>query len=269
MKAKLASIFPDYRIVLLSAEEIMEAFDSLIVDGHCPTISLDRVYTDRGHYFRWTRIADSQKTPIGHGSRSGESISDQIERIVQQLPPGQHIQLVDDVVFSGDNIIDVVKLFNQAGVKVGRIVAAVSIGDGKENILTSCSEDNPGLKIHSAIHLGNVIDEVCERDFYPGVPLSGRLVGRMINGEPVPDVPEMGASYVHPFGDVEKWASIPPEKVREWSLFCLHQSIDLWRTIQLVSSRVVYNRDIDRRPLGWNNDMVPILSTLQLAVDAL
>lgn len=82
-----------------------------------------------------------------------------------------------------------------------------------------------------------VIDEVCERDFYPGVPFSGRL---LVNHENV------GVPYLLPFGHPGKWASIPDRWQVSFSGFCLQQTIRLFEEIERCSDRMVGCSELGR-----------------------
>jgi hypothetical protein len=98
-----------------------------------------------------------------------------------------------------------------------------------------------GKEVHCVRFYEDVIDEVCERDFYPGVPMSGRLLAGVGN---------WGAPYIKPFGNPEKWASIPSEHVADFSWLCLENAVALFETIEQLSGRSVHIEDLDRRIVG-------------------
>ena len=83
-----------------------------------------------------------------------------------------------------------------------------------------------------------VVDEVCERDFYLGIPYSGRS---LMGGE------NFGLSYILPFGNPEAWASIPNEYQKFFSIFCINQTIKLFEEIENSSNKIVDCSDIDRK----------------------
>ncbi|MDB5194628.1 MAG: hypothetical protein JWN50_642 [Parcubacteria group bacterium] len=249
MHEKLESIFPHAEVVCVSEAEIVDPLHALLAESNDPTVSLDRVYTQQELLLDYTRLVDKDYNFIGLGSRTQESISRQVARIADSVKRHGSIQLVDDVVFSGDGIVEVIEWFNAHNIKVSRVVAGISINESRERVVTACANDNPGISVVSVKHFSNVLDEICERDFYPGVPLAGRLIGMKGADHSKPLYPELGAPYILPYGKPEKWASIPGDRAREWSLFCLDQAQTLWRIIERLSSRSVFCEDLSRRPV--------------------
>lgn len=96
----------------------------------------------------------------------------------------------------------IISLFSSAGIAIPLISTGIGIQDCI-NCLTSPNRSFLCLKTYSEI-----IDEVCERDFYLGLPYSGRsLIGNN----------NIGFPYFLPFGKLRDWASIPSEFQNDFS----------------------------------------------------
>ena len=120
------------------------------------------------------------------------------------------------------------------------VLATVNdFGEGTEKLTDA------GYTVQCVRAYSEVIDEICERDFYPGVSLSGRL---LVGNE------NIGLPYVLPFGNAEKWASIPTEWQEPFSQFCIQQTIRLFKAIEHCSGRIVRCCDLARKviflPIG-------------------
>ena len=99
-----------------------------------------------------------------------------------------------------------------------------------------------------------VHDIVSERDFFAGVPFSGRTVGFQNKHFMTPDPKfvkmimdiykssayksNYGAPYIAPFGLPIKWGSIPAESAMKFSEFCLRAAIKLYSEIEKATQRV-------------------------------
>ena len=99
-----------------------------------------------------------------------------------------------------------------------------------------------------------VHDIVSERDFFPGVPYSGRTSGfenkHFISNEPKtfenilnvykssPYKSNYGAPYVAPLGYPIKWANIPEKSALRFSELCLSETINLYEEIQSATELI-------------------------------
>ncbi|MFH0806358.1 MAG: hypothetical protein V1885_01385, partial [Candidatus Brennerbacteria bacterium] len=189
-----------------------------------------------------TRLTGEDMKSTGQGSRNADSIEAQLN-FLKNAVEGP-ITLVDDVLFSGDSVCDLIRMIQTSGIEIERVFAGISTHGAAQKI----HERYPKISMFSALHFSHeVIDEICERDFYAGVPFSGRLIGN--NG--IAHVPERGLPYFQPFADkahAKEWSSVPLEHVEEWSHFCRMQSIVLWVAIEEYSKRKVLCNDLSRRP---------------------
>ncbi len=214
-------------------------------------ISLDRAYVDRttpnilGH-LDITRGVDDGLASAGLKPRPGsDSIDAQLDRFSSEhnFP----VIILDDVVFSGDGMRWLVNQLAERKRPVVKVITGIGIRtlDGDPAGITNLREI--GIQVDCVREYETVVDEVCQRDFVAGAPMSGRSVYSS-NGE------IRSAPYFAPFGDATRWASIPPEKVREFSRFCMNTSIELFRRVESQSRTSVPTRAIDRLPRGMREN---------------
>ncbi len=228
----MLKIFSDFEFI--SEEEILEHMQTTTVRSNLPCVSLDPVYFCSNFSIELTRKVDSQGTNKGLQRRFG---SNSLLKQLAQLKSHQikEICLVDDVIFSGVFMERVIKLLSDVGINVPVVCAGIGIKEGISNILS------PKREISCAKIYNEVVDEVCERDFYLGIPFSGRsLIGNK----------NVGLPYILPFGKPGKWASIPENSQKTFSDFCINQTIILFEEIQKNSNRKVRCSDIERKVLG-------------------
>lgn len=214
-------------------------------------ICLDKVYAVKFADFQLdiSRLVDTDLNDTGLGSSALKgNIDEQLLKfnLWSKKDATNNLVLVDDVIFSGEGMVEIIKKIENLGGKVTDILASIIIRNGFDTILQAF----PNIYFTSYVFYEDVVDEVCERDFYAGIPYSGRLIGK--NGLSI--APETGAPYFAPFGNAEKWASIPKDRVADWSKFCLKQSIKLWEEIEKVSGKPVFSNDLTRRPRFIPND---------------
>lgn len=266
LTAQLAEILSDYFPVLW-----VESFGDFrqrmaqYIDGQTALVSIDEVYIEEAdHYIRMTRLINFDMVEIGRGSRSAnESVDAQIKRAVEEI--GQRpVTICDDGCWTGGSIIELVEEFQTLGVKVEQVIVGLS---GKETRRKLLAKFGSGLDFKSGWEIEDLIDWVCERDFFPGVPLSGKLVGD--KDTHLAHNPEIGASYLMPFGKPTEWASIPESKAAEFSERCLTLAIKLWEEIERVSGKTVNLGDLDRIPLGLQGQEGRLVHHLKRARDSL
>lgn len=115
---------------------------------------------------------------------------------------------------------------------VKKLIAGIGIENGIRTV------EGYGVEVECLLQYESVVDEVCERDFYACIPMSGRS---MDDGSgTIWSVP-----YFAPFGDAGKWASIPDGHTAEFSRLCLENSIAMWSEIENNSNLSI---DIDSVP---------------------
>lgn len=247
LKSTLGQYFDQVEIV---AEDLLRrGLNELIKNSPVPVISLDRAYVNPKQknlegFLDGTRTVDANLNNTGLGSRTSEiALKKQIGQLsVKQS--GRVVALIDDVIFDGETMQDIIQRFRKMGVDINVVYAGIAIQQGINLLQT----DNPkkdwkGVEVNSLLIYDQVIDEICERDFVVGSPYSGRSV---VNGERVIE----GAPYLYPFGKPIEWASIPPEEAMNFSLFCLYQSLQLWAKTEQLSRRDVSTQEVAKPIFG-------------------
>jgi len=203
----------------IDGEELSGGLSMLLSRYSGTTVSLDRVYIASRYTLDMSRHVDINKKDVGIRSRSN---SGSLLHQVRCIPKGD-VALVDDVIYTGELLERVIKILAHQGTHVTHVFAGVGVGEGTSRIR------NMGVEVSCVREYLSVIDEVCERDFYPGVPYSGRsLVGAGNTGVP----------YLSPWGDQEQWASIPASNYF-FSDFCIQATIRMYKEIEKLSCKPV------------------------------
>ena len=225
----MSGIFPSY--AMLEEEDMRVAMADLAEKYNFPLVALDTLYCSSGLRLEICRITDSSGEVAGLTNRPGAlPIPEQIKRI--KANGIREITLGDDVIFSGGLVLDIIAQLKRFDIIVKNVCACVGIKDGIDKIAQVVEH------VDCAYLYDEVIDEVCERDFYPGIPLSGRLLEGSDN---------VGMPYIYPFGDPVKWASIPVDKAPAFSRLCLGLTIEIFQEIERLSKRPVLYRDVPRK----------------------
>lgn len=244
MKRKLQEVFGDKVVVeMIPARRVREGLGDSIDSAKHQIVSLEKTYYLFDYKLEACRAVDPiTLESIGLVPRHGKkSLCEQVDALKDILAQNdiKEIILLDDVVFSG-GIVEIIEYFEAQNIKVKGVICGICIGEGCEKILKK------GIDVSYAIFYQEVVDEICERDFYPGSPFSGRTIFGQER--------DTGVPYIFPFGKPHEWASIPKEKCKEFSAFCLSQAITLWEGVEECSSRVVRCSDLERFPIGTPND---------------
>lgn len=227
----MRQIFPGFEFV--PEDELTQGLRQIVIESGLHPVSLDRVYYPTDPSLEIARLVDTDKKDMGLGRRPGTP------PLIQQLSrlsiPDDDVVLVDDVIFTGDLLEKIARILSKRGVRVSLICAGIGIGEGVEKLAGA------GYSVLCVRTYEEVIDEVCERDFYPGVPLSGRV---LIGAE------DVGIPYILPFGNPGKWASIPVEWQESLSRFCLKQTIKLFEAIEAASGGPILCRHLGRKVIS-------------------
>jgi hypothetical protein len=221
---------------------LRRGLNGLIKNSPVPVISLDRAYVNPKQnnlegFLDVTRTVDANLNNTGLGSRYLEIA---LERQIKQLSArqsGRAIALVDDVIFEGKTILELVEKLRRRGVTVDAVYSGITIKEGQDLL------EKNGVRVNSLIVYDQVTDEICERDFVVGTPYSGRSV---VNGKGVIE----GAPYLYPFGKPVEWASIPEEDALSFSLFCLYQSIQFWAKTEQLSCQNISPQQVSKPVFG-------------------
>lgn len=238
-------IFPGYELV--TEEELTTGIACRVARSGLYPISLDRVYYSAKPRLELTRQVDSDGQNTGLGPRAySPSISEQLNEL--PIRAGNDVCLVDDVIFSGEITKIISEMLGNKGVKVAMVCAGVGIQEGIDEM------EKAGIKVDCVRTYPEVIDEICERDFFPGVPFCGRTLN---NGENV------GMPYLLPFGNPVNWASIPEDWQEEFSRFCIYATGKVFKEIEFLSGRSVRCMDLDRKVFGLPEDESRFVDVLE------
>lgn len=231
----MRQIFKNFELV--PALELIEGLKNLVHQNSLIPVSLDKSYHISTHNLEIARFVDISNNDIGLRRRSGtDPAIIQFKKLQRELK-NKKIALVDDVIFSGSLLERISSICAKMGIKVAAIYGGIGIEDGIKKLRSA------GYSIQCVRTYKRVIDEICERDFYPGIPLSGRsvLTQKNINGD------NFGAPYILPFGNPGKWASIPTKWQKPLSKFCIEQTIKLFKAIEESSNKIIQYSDLDRK----------------------
>ncbi len=213
-----------------------------------PIVTLDKIYIKPDDeniiFFDCTRINGSNRIV----SRTKESIDFQLNNIINNFCE-KKILLADDVVYSGNVLKYIIDKLNMGGVEVIGIITS---------ICSTSSYNYFNKKLKYGIKTNylmdeDVIDQVCERDFYFGIAGGGIMVENNNN--------ILKAPYFKPFGNPNERASIPVEYEDYFSYDCLKRSLILWKEIESLKGSSVLARELPEEIVGVdkNTDVVKML----------
>jgi hypothetical protein len=281
-----------------------------------PIISVDTVYVDNPDLlFDCTRIERCQRDQfcsdqdrwkrnwekIGTGPRAGAAtIHNQLQKIVtnDHIRGVRRVVIVDDGTWSRETLhsLEELLLSETPSIMVEKFILCIDINDVVEPVF---DPEHPIYTLRAPIvSIGKrfvfdrraIHDWICERDFYPGAPQSGRTVGKSLDPDNDPDrkikgcypgepyKENYGAPYVLPLGNPEGWANIPRANVVEFSHFLLDQAIRLYVAIEEAteasrgSFRPVEVRQLDRPPFygGRGGDgLIRVVDMLRHSIEIL
>lgn len=247
-KSYLEQIFDGFELV--PEIELLEGITERVRASGLPAVSFDRVYFRSQPSLDITRLVEENGQDKGLGRRAGTTnLLRQFRSLKEQGI--REVVLVDDVIFTGGLIKRAGKLLEKMGIRVPKVCAGIGIAEGIEQL------NGFGQEVSCVREYEEVVDEICERDFYPGVPMGGRSLEGNEN---------VGVPYILPFGNLGKWASIPGEWQGPFSRFCLIQTIKLFEAIEESSGRVVRCRDLERKVISLPGDKTRFVDALKQVV---
>jgi hypothetical protein len=220
-RAFMKDIFPEFEFV--PEAELVEGMNVLVAESGLMPVCLERVYLHGALHLDISRLVRHNGNDCGFGHRPHTPPLFQQFKKLKGLGL-KEVVLVDDVVFSGVHVERVIRCLSRLDIRVPLVCAGVGIAEGVKRIGESKCE------VRCVRAYDEVIDEVCERDFYPGVPLSGRL---LVGGQ------NFGVPYVLPLGKPGEWASIPSEWQKRFSEFCVSRAVRLFEEVEARSERMV------------------------------
>ncbi len=183
-----------------------------------PIVTLDKIYITPNEkdicFLDCTRINGTNEII----SRNSETLDSQIKRISRQLA-NKEIILADDVVFTGNVLKNIINRFNKFNIQVVGVIASICTSEAYKYFNLNLKY---GIKTNY-IMSSDVLDQICERDFYFGIAGSGIMIDTKEGLSKAP--------YFKPYGNPYERASIPLEYENYFSKGCLNRSIYLWETI--------------------------------------
>jgi hypothetical protein len=228
LKTDLENIFPDDDIVIIPEQEMLRTARSQIKNCRLPIVSMDRVYAGGNNADITKYLEITRDGAGGYISRNRNGVAEPLDIVIRklcgELKNEKHIAILDDVLYSGETMLKVVNEFKKNGVQVDQIL----VGLAKDEASTLYKSE--GIDLQAGRIMTNLRDELCERDFFFGVPHSGTQIGGTVT-EP----------YFLPFSaglndkgenKMEGKTSIPPLNQIEFSQNCIKRSLNLWQDIE-------------------------------------
>lgn len=242
------NIFDKFELV--PEKEITDGLKEIVDKSGLFPVTLDRTYYLSKLSLDITRCVDNNGQNKGLGRRKDSPLL--LQQFKNLKSSGiKEVTLIDDVIFSGDLIRRVGNLLENIGIKVPTICAGIAIKEGVDQL------NGFGKNVKFVREYRVVLDEVCERDFYPGVPLCGRsLISK--NNISVP--------YILPFGNLNKWASIPKKFEIPLSRFCINQTKKLFEAIEKKSNKIVKCSDLPRSVIGLPYDETRFIDAINAKI---
>lgn len=145
------------------------------------------------------------------------------------------IILADDVVFSGSVLRTIISKFKNQGIDVIGIRSCISSYEGYEYFNKALPL---GLKCGILMEK-DIIDQICERDFYFGIAGSGISIQK--------ETEILKAPYFLPYGDPVTRASIPEQYKKYFSESCISRSVSLWQEIERLSKRKIIIQELPEK----------------------
>lgn len=241
----MRNIFPQF--ILISEQEIAGGLAEKSLAAKHPLLSLERAYLDAPFRLEVSRCVNAENADAGLYTRSGAAnLREQLA--VLRNAGVRTVSIVEDVIFSGGFLLRILELLKKSGIAVESVYTGIAIGSGMDKVRAH------GYEVECVRSFPEVIDEVCERDFFPGVPLCGRTLRGAHN---------IGIPYIAPFGLMKDWASIAPEYEEVVSERCVDLTSLLFNEIGRASGRPVLCSDLERGVLGIPPSEVPFVAALQ------
>lgn len=202
-------------------------------------------------YLETSRQVDENLNSTGLGTRKSSdlSIEQQLKQLAKKIDK-KPVTIFDDVAFGGDTILEILDKAKQVGLSVTEVSLGIATTDALARIGQadySCS---------SRFTYDQILDEICERDFFVGAPNSGRTI--KIDRE------YYGLPYLLPYGKPIDWASIPESDAMTFSVSCLAIALSFWTRAEQTSQRPIYLNKLTKPPF-LNPRQQTIVKSIELA----
>lgn len=222
--------------VIGASTKLTSTLDDPLVVSSCPEIA----YPAGGEKLEINRLINIRGEQIGLGPRPGyPSLKTQVNRI-RNMADSRDIVIVEDGIFTGGTVRQIVKEFEAARMNIRGVVAGFSCTKTDTKWFEANGYDLLTGRSYDEIH-----DWVPDHDFIPFVPGNGKVIGvELGEGSFYPYYDHRRASYsvpyIQPFSSGSEWTSIPAEKVNEASGKFLSIAFALFKEIERRNS----DRDI-------------------------
>lgn len=193
------------------------------------------------YFFDCTRINNGDEIK----SRKGEKIDTEINKLVDCLS-GKKIVLADDVVFSGKVLKKIIELFRQKNIEVVKIISSIATIKSYEYFKNNIKY---GIEVNYLL-LDDVIDQICERDFYFGIAGSGIMI-KTKNGL-------YKSPYFKPYGNPIERASIPKKYEIVFSRGCIERSIQLWKEMDSFKKEQTKIKELPEKIINTNSEEIVV-----------
>lgn len=240
--SELASIFP--KLDVISEQDLQDSANETLNlskknGGIC--LSMDRAYMpaiDKNNevlYLEISRQVDENLNSTGLGTRKSSdlTIEQQLKQLAKKIGK-KPVTIFDDVAFGGDTMLEILDKAKQAGLNV----TGVSLGIATTEALARIGQAD--YSCSSRFTYDQILDEICERDFFVGSPNSGRTF--QVNNN------YFGLPYLLPYGKPIEWASIPDSDAVTFSSACLAISLSFWTKAQQRSGYAIGLDRLDKPP---------------------
>ena len=242
-------------VCFISEDEMKGSILNLINNNNSDTIiSLDKVYTN-GNVFATldcTRLEGSKELVSRFTGKPIDSQISLLSKKIKEETKSNKITIVDDIIFSGESLIAIKKLFEQNGIVIKKVLSGLTTNAAMEFFKTLNIESDAAYLMSDTVE-----DEICERDFYFGIPQSGMT--SIINGK------IFKKPYFLPFGNPIKRASVPQEFSKNFSTGCLCRSKYFWEETEKNSNGEILIKHLPEKIIN-TVDENRVVSTLEDAI---
>ncbi|EGQ7834677.1 TPA: phosphoribosyltransferase [Vibrio vulnificus] len=175
--------------------------------------------------------------------------------LLKDTAEGESIALIDDVIYSGQSLLEICNLLREHEIKVKKIHSLVAKNGAVEMLNSSLN-----VEVVSEYLYTEVIDIVSARDFIFGFPYGGKNI---ISNDNVLKF----STYIYPLGLPCEWANIPKELVVGFSKEMLKLSYDFWSEIETVLCSEYTLWDLPKLPAIWPPKTKYISKGLRCLID--
>ncbi len=254
MRAKMKGFLQDIfaKVTFVNSQEIRNGLLESVAAHRAvglTVISLERAYLEDSEVdgrIELTRTVDGDGDDVLVSAKRNSCPVPKLQQFSRLRD--KNIALIDDVVFSGKTLEGTIGQLHHYHTNVHAVTAAIGVKSGVDylNKARFCVTGQPEhMAVHCLEEFDGVSDQVCERDFYPGVPYSGREHFTYDNAS---------FPYVLPFGKPQRWASIPEKEAVQFSCLCIDNAVALFEEIERVNNMTISCQFVPRPVFGSPND---------------